>query len=94
MGETTELLEFEPESQTEWHDLAARAHRKRGSPGDESAAKTHELLAFEVREALSPGNSRQIRHCPRCLERGVKYILLWGGPGPDWCGTCSWPRSL
>jgi hypothetical protein len=94
MGDTTALLGAVPESQTQWHDLAAKAHRDRGRAGDEAAAKTHELLAWEIREGLSPGNSTKMRFCPCCLERGVKYILLWGGPGPDWCGACLWPRSL
>jgi len=79
-----------PQSETHWRDIAARAHRSRSLPGDEAAAKTHELHIWEIRQGLSPGSSRDIRHCPRCLDRGVKYILLFMG-GEDRCGTCHWP---
>lgn len=93
MGETTELLSARPESQTEWHDLAARAHRHRGVPGDDSAARTHEHMAADIRDGRIRGSSKEPRNCPRCLARGYKYMLLWGSPGPDWCGTCHWPRE-
>jgi hypothetical protein len=88
---TRELLRSElPESETEWRDLAAKAHRSRALPGDEAAALTHELAIWEIRRGLLPGTSNEIRFCPRCLRRGVKYMLLEIA-GTDRCGTCDWP---
>lgn len=78
-----------PQSETHWRKIAAKAHRTRGIPGDEAAAKTHELHAFEVRSNLSAGSSRTIRLCPACLLQNKRYILLFMG-GRDRCGTCGW----
>lgn len=94
MGETTttytRLSRIIPESETHWRGIAARAHRLRGVPGDEAAALTHENMIHEIRNNLSFGTTREIRFCPRCLDRGVKYILLHMG-GMDRCGSCTWP---
>jgi len=103
MGETTTLAKkpretttFErlanllPKTETHWRAIASRAHRLRSYPGDEAAARTHELQIWEIRQGLLPGTSRQMRLCPRCLKRGVKYALLFIG-GMDRCGTCDWP---
>lgn len=91
---TRERLRSElPESETEWRELAAKAHRARNFPGDEAAARTHELAIFEIRKALLPGTSAEIRFCPRCLIRGVKYMLLEIA-GTDRCGTCDWPSPF
>lgn len=80
-----------PRSETEWRGVAAEAHRARGYPGDEAAAKTHELAIWEIRQGLAPGSSMEPRFCPSCLERrGVRYQLLFIG-GIDRCGTCTWP---
>lgn len=80
-----------PQSETHWRDIAARAHRSRALPGDEAAAKTHELHIWEIRQTLLPGSSREPRYCPRCIARsGVKYMLIFMG-GQDQCGTCYWP---
>lgn len=88
---TRELLRGEsPESETQWRAVAARAHRSRGFPGDEAAARTHELAIWEIRKALLPGTSNEIRFCPRCLGRGIRYMLLEIS-GTDRCGTCDWP---
>jgi len=84
------LAEKLPQSETEWRGIAAEAHRSLGRAGDEAAAKTHELHIWEIRESLLPGSTREIRFCPRCLERGNKYILLFMA-GMDRCGTCYWP---
>lgn len=94
MSETTTTFEklekIMPESETHWRAIAARAHRLVGHAGHEAHAKTHELSIHEIRHALLPGTSRQIRLCPRCLERGVRYMLIWVA-GTDRCGTCDWP---
>lgn len=91
MGTTTinRLTKAVPSSETEWHGIAAEAHRSRALPGDEAAAKTHELRAFEIRANLSPGSTRAIRLCPACRVRGQNYILLFMG-GRDRCGSCGW----
>lgn len=81
-----------PDTETEWRDIAAQAHRSRNLPGDEAAAKTHELHIWEIRNALIGGTSKEIRFCPKCLARGIKYMLLFMG-GIDQCGTCGWPSS-
>ena len=79
-----------PQSETHWRDIAAKAHRSRALPGDESAAKTHELHIWEIRQNLSAGSSREARICPRCFARsGAKYMLIFGG-GKDQCGSCYW----
>jgi len=82
-----------PESETHWREIAAKAHRTRQVPGDEAAAKTHELRIFEVRTNLSPGSSRAIRLCPACLLQNKRYILLFMG-GRDRCGTCGWDGEV
>lgn len=95
MGDTTTLTRLSkilPESETDWHQVAARAHRLLNRTGSEAAARTHETLIWEIRNCRNAGSSRQIRYCPRCLERGVKYILLWMGAA-DRCGTCRWPEG-
>lgn len=94
MGDTTQMLRAKPESQTHWHAIAAAAHRRRGQAGDEASAKSHEQSILEIRLTREAGNSRKVRYCPKCLARGHRYVLLWGGPAPDWCGTCYWPRPI
>ena len=86
----TRLSRITPESETHWRTVAARAHRLLQRPGDEAAALTHELHIVEIRGTLLEGSSREIRFCPRCLRRGVKYVLIFIGGG-DRCGTCDWP---
>lgn len=93
MGDTTTLTRLSriaPESETHWRAIAARAHRLRGFPGDEAAARAHELHIVEIRDTRCAGSSRGIRFCPRCLQRGIKYALIFVGGG-DRCGTCDWP---
>jgi hypothetical protein len=95
MGDTTtytDLSRIPPLSETHWREIAARAHRIRSGEGDEAAARTHESLISEIRSSSAAGSSRAIRCCPRCLERGVRYILIFMG-GMDCCGTCGWPRT-
>jgi hypothetical protein len=87
-----DLIGRVPETETDWRSIAARAHRLRKFPGDEAAAKTHEIHIWEIREGLLAGTSREIRFCPRCLEKGNKYMLLFMG-GIDRCGSCSWPAA-
>lgn len=88
----TDLSRIMPESETHWRSIAARAHRIRRAPGDLAAAETHENMIHEIRTSAAEGSTRDIRFCPRCLERGQKYILLFMG-GMDRCGTCRWPES-
>ena len=91
--ETTTLTRLEriiPKSETHWHAIISRAHRIRKFAGDESAARTRELMIYEIRSCHQAGESRQLRFCPRCLERGIRYALLFMG-GMDRCGTCNWP---
>lgn len=82
-----------PQSETHWRETAAEAHRVLGRAGDEAAAKTHELISWEIRNNLAAGSSRDIRLCPMCLIKGNKYILLFMG-GRDRCGTCGWSEFL
>ncbi len=93
MSETTALLAARPDSQTEWHDLSARAHRHRGCAGDEAAALSHEHMARDIRDGAIEGNSRGYRLCPRCRDKGYNYMLLSSGRGVAWCGACQWPRE-
>lgn len=86
----TDLIRMLPQSETQWRAIAARAHRLRGVPGDMAAAQTHENMIHEIRTTAAAGSTREIRFCPRCLEQGKKYILLFMG-GIDRCGTCRWP---
>lgn len=86
----TDLSRIMPESETHWRSVAARAHRLRGIPGDQAAAQTHENMIHEIRTYAAEGSTREMRFCPRCLERGVKYVLLFMG-GMDRCGSCLWP---
>lgn len=86
----TDLNRIMPESETHWRAVASRAHRLRKYPGDEAAARTHENMIYEIRTGAAAGSSRTMRFCPRCLERGQKYALLFMGGG-DRCGTCCWP---
>lgn len=86
----TDLSRIMPQSETQWRSIAARAHRLRGVPGDHAAAQTHENMIHEIRTSTAMGSTRDIRFCPRCLERGQKYILLYMG-GMDRCGSCFWP---
>lgn len=93
MSETTAFHRLAgqfPSSETQWREIASQAHRLRGEPGDEALAKTHEQQIQEIRKGLVTGTSRQLRLCPRCLERGVRYALLLVA-GLDRCGTCGWP---
>jgi hypothetical protein len=93
MGETTtvtDLRRITPWSETQWRAIAARAHRLRADAGDEAAARTHETVIHEIRATLAAGSSRLVRFCPRCRDRGVRYILIYMG-GIDRCGTCGWP---
>jgi len=94
MGDTTtftDLSRIAPDSETHWRLIAARAHRLRAEAGDESAARTHENMISEIRSCNIAGSSRTLRFCPRCLDRGVRYILVFMG-GVDCCGTCGWPK--
>ena len=94
MGDTTtytRLSRILPASETQWRAIAARAHRLRADAGDESAAKTHESFISDIRQGAVAGSSRGIRFCPRCEERGEKYILIYV-QGSDCCGTCGWPK--
>lgn len=86
----TDLAKLIPVSETHWRFIASRVHRLRRIPGDLAAAQTHENMIHEIRNNAAAGSSREIRFCPRCLERGNKYMLLFMG-GIDRCGTCSWP---
>jgi hypothetical protein len=86
----TDLSRIVPQSETHWRSVAARVHQLRGGPGDQAAAHTHENMIHEIRASVAMGSSREIRFCPRCLDRGQKYILIYMG-GMDRCGTCSWP---
>jgi hypothetical protein len=88
----TDLSRIMPESETHWRSIAARAHRIRRNPGDLAAAETHENMIHEIRTYAAAGSTREMRFCPRCLERGLKYVLLFMG-GMDRCGTCLWPES-
>ena len=95
MGDTTtytRLSRILPTSETQWRAIAARAHRLRADAGDESAALTHEVFISDIRKGAVSGSSRGIRFCPRCLERGEKYILIYVR-GIDCCGTCGWPQA-
>jgi hypothetical protein len=95
MGNTTkfaELRKIPPVSETHWREIAAQAHRLRSEAGDEALAKTHETAISEIRNCFAAGSSRTLRYCPRCLERGHKYILIYMG-GVDCCGTCAWPKD-
>lgn len=92
MGDTTtitDLRRISPWSETQWRAIAARAHRLRAEAGDEAAALTHEIAIREIRTGAAAGSSRGVRHCPCCLARGVRYILLFMG-GQDRCGSCGW----
>jgi hypothetical protein len=88
----TDLAKLIPVSETHWRSIAARAHRIRRVPGDLAAAQTHENIIYEIRTNAAAGSSRTIRFCPRCLEKGNKYMLIYMG-GMDCCGTCYWPRT-
>lgn len=87
------LAKIVPQSETHWRETAAEVHRVLGRPGDEAAAKTHELISWEIRNNLCAGSSRAMRLCPMCLLRGVKYLLLFMG-GRDRCGTCGWSEFM
>jgi hypothetical protein len=94
MGDTTtytRLSRISPISETEWRAIAARAHRLRAEAGDESAALTHESFIYDIRSGAVEGSTRGIRYCPRCLEKGNRYILIFMR-GKDCCGTCGWPN--
>lgn len=96
MSETTttltRLARIIPRSETHWRAIAARSHRILSRPGDEAAARTHVNLIYEIRTGLSRGSTRGIRFCPKCLERGQRYILLHMGD-EDTCGACHWPKE-
>jgi hypothetical protein len=95
MGDTTtytRLSRISPISETEWRAIAARAHRLRADAGDESAALTHESFISDIRTGAVAGSSRGIRFCPKCLERGQRYILIFM-KGKDCCGTCGWAQG-
>jgi hypothetical protein len=86
----TRLSRLVPVSETHWRSIAAAAHRSRGYPGDESAARTHENEVYSIRTCGAAGTSRGLRLCPRCVGRGVRVALLFMG-GADRCGNCLWP---
>ena len=88
----TDLAKIMPESETQWRDVASQAHRERGFPGDEAAAKTHELVIHEIRNSACGGSSRLPHFCPRCEAKGNKVQLIFMG-GSDQCGTCLWPKQ-
>lgn len=88
----TKLLRILPESETHWRSLQARAYRLRGIAGDDSWAGMNEFEVQEIREAKVPGSSREMRFCPRCLDRGSRYALLYVA-GMDRCGVCQWPEA-
>lgn len=88
----TDLARIMPESETHWRAIAARAHRIRKIPGDLAAAQTHENMIHEIRNYAASGSTREMRFCPRCLERGNRYMLIFMG-GMDQCGTCLWPNA-
>ncbi len=93
MSETTafkELSDIAPESETQWRNVQARAHRLRGNTADEAWATTHDIANQDIREHRIQGNSSGL--CPRCLRRGYRYLLLYMG-GKDRCGTCHWPEE-
>ena len=95
MGDTTIRLKgegFVPGSETEFRKQQALEHRRRGFPGDESAAKTHELEISSIREGKVDGSSRILDFCPRCLEKGNHYFLLEIGDKLR-CGTCRFERK-
>ncbi len=87
-----ELAEQVPESETDWLELQANAHRLADIPGSDSWASTSEFHAEEIRQARHAGSSQEMRDCPRCLARGVRYALLYMG-GMDRCGCCQWPGT-
>ena len=92
MGDTTtytRLSRISPVSETHWRAIAARAHRLRADAGDESAALTHESFITDIRTGAIAGSSRGIRFCPRCQERGQRFILIYM-KGTDCCGSCGW----
>jgi len=94
MGDTTtftRLSRIRPISETQWRAIAARAHRLRAEAGDESAALTHESFIADIRQGAVAGSSRGIRYCPRCQQRGLKFILIYMR-GVDCCGSCGWPE--
>jgi hypothetical protein len=86
------LTAHTPESETDWRDNQAAVHRLRGFPGDDSWCLTNRLEAEEIRKTLIPGSSRQMRFCPRCLDRGIRVALIFMG-GIDRCGNCLWPSE-
>ena len=95
MGTTKILIEgesFVPGSETEFRKQQAVEHRRRGFPGDESAAKTHELEISSIREGKVDGSSRIVDFCPQCLKKGDHYFLLEIGEKLR-CGTCRFERS-
>jgi hypothetical protein len=94
MGNTTafaKLADIMPESETHWREILAQTYRLRGFPGDESWARTQEIVVSEIRSGTVIGSSRTPRLCPRCLARGARYHLLYIA-GTDRCGTCHWPE--
>lgn len=62
-----------PESETHWRQIAARAHRLRKFPGDEAAAKTHELVIHEVRHLQSMGTPEKCA-CARDAKRSARVL--------------------
>ena len=53
------LARIEPESETEWRQVAAWYHRLRGMAGDEAAATTHEMMVESIRKGTVNGSSRR-----------------------------------
>lgn len=86
----TRLSRLVPTSETHWRSIAAAAHRSRGYPGDEAAARTHENEIYAVRTAGASGTSRGLVMCPRCAAAGTRVALIFMG-GVDRCGNCLWP---
>ncbi len=95
MGTTTIRLKgekFRPESETQFRRQQALEHRRRGFPGDEAAAKTHELEIQSIREGRVDGDSRVLAFCPPCLKKGSHVLLLEIGEHLR-CGTCRFERG-
>ena len=95
MGDTTMILEgtkFRPKSETQFRRQQAFEHRRRGFPGDESAAKTHELEIQSIREGRVDGDSRLLDFCPKCLKKG-NHLLLLEIEDRMRCGTCRFERE-
>jgi len=70
----------------------ALEHRRRGFPGDEAAARTHELEIESIREGRVGGSSRIVDFCPQCLKKG-DHLFLLEIEDKMRCGTCRFERE-